>query len=298
MKDLNNFCKLFNINVPVAEHADYYFDRLAESGYKSDIYELVDTYTEYEATVNEPHGHKMASMQKLINVIKQAPFFTRFNEDPEVTKELADYKIEGVNTYANHADHEGYFLSIDLVKANYQILKSYDDEDILKSSWDDFLDSQHINPIFKLSKPFRQHVFGNLNPKRTQRHQAIIMDKLSKTIYTEIPNGLELVMKTYDELIYKVNREDILLYKFDKFTSYNIKQTAYSLIKIGKDKYIKDDIIYNPEGDNYVKTEFKGVEGNMFYMYLRKYILDSTNYDDRDLYFMENKRIAKWVDTL
>lgn len=304
MKDLKNFCKLFNIYVPVDIHQEYYFDQLEQSGYRPEIKSLIKLYSEFEETVRDPHSHKMASMDRLIKFIKESDFYKYFNEDPTVTKELADYKIEGINqTGFHYQDPEKVFLSIDMSKANYQILKQYDKTGIIGQSWDHFLDLQEINPIYKHSKTFRQHTLGNLNPKRIQRHQAIVMDKLSK----EIGFDNELISKSYDELIYLIPKMNSYPnFAYSDVVPYEFKQTIYTMEQIGKEKYIKK--IYNPLGDE--KHELKGVEGNMFYMYLKKYIScrethwgmkyrpNEVEYDDRDLYFIDNKRLAKWIETL
>jgi hypothetical protein len=310
MKDLSNFCKLFNINIPVEKHFEYYTNLLKNSDYKPDILELISAYNLYADTVDSPHGHKMASMQKVINFLAETDFYKIYNDDPEVTKRLADRKIEGVNRVSEVGNNPNVgYLSLDLSKANYQVLKSYDTNNIMCNSWDLLLDSLNINSIFKLSKPFRQHIFGNLNPKRSQRHQAIIMDDIDKHLKENAHGSLQLVLKTYDELIYAVECDDEEFIEWNKdwlreggllsscYTAkkYKLTQSTFVLNKIGKDKYVKTYL----DLDGYpIKRKLVGVEGNLFYMYLKKYIMNENEYDERDLLFQNDKRLAKWIDTL
>lgn len=268
-----------------------------------------ELYEEYEVNVDDPKGHKMASMQKVINILKESDLYKKFNEDSEITELLKNHKIEGVNKlHLNAENPDNIYLSVDLAKANFQMLKIYDESNFLTETWEGFLSKHGINSIFHLSKPFRQHVFGHLNPNRTQRHQAIIIDELSTKITYFYGQEFELIFKTYDELIYKIPKYLLI---DNNLSKYIFTQNVFQLEKIGKEKYIKK---YLNETGDVIKSEFKGVEGNMFYMYLRKYMgsegkpsrasFDSstgkfiTKYNDKDLYFQENKRMAKWVNLL
>lgn len=181
MKDIENFCKLFSIAIPVQEHLQYYIDLLHSSGYNKEILNLQKRYEVFESEHPEPFKTKMKCMDQVINYIKETEAYQEFNSD-EIGKWLANYgKIEGLNQFKKFAEQDhNYYISFDISKANYQTLKIYDHGDDLSTSWENLLDDLKVDSIFNKSKPFRQHVFGSLNPNRSQRHQAIIMDKLTK----------------------------------------------------------------------------------------------------------------------
>lgn len=311
MKDIRNFCKLFNINVPVVEHARYYFNLLEESRYIPNISDLVASYQKFESlfeTTEEVFAHKNKSMDQLISFIKDSEAYNSFNTSLKVSSYL-----KSIPTYdtlnAVGADPDNLFISFDLSKANFQIMKSYDENNELTESWEDLSKKLEIHPIYLHSKPFRQHVFGNLNPNRNQSHQKIIIDKLTNLVTDIIPN-LKIALKSADEIVfffnvmrdkeqlYILNNLDLTKLFTERFgEEYKFSKTRYLLDKIEKNKFVKKSLTIEPGEFNVVKTELKGVEGNMFYMYLKKYIMEKP-YDSRDLLFMENKRIASWVQTL
>ena len=294
MKDLKNFCKLYNINIPVEEHKDYYLDVLRKAG-NTELNNLINIYTEYEKNINDPFSHKMRCMDSLINKLKNTQVYQKFNTDPELTT-LFSQKIDTVNTFIQSTyNSDNIYLSIDISKANYTALKYHDEHNELGSSWDNFLDINNIPEVFKHSKSFRQHVLGNLNPKRFQRQQILWMVELVNKLKENNHQLGELVLLTHDEIIYKLTKEEYEKYdsshpiNFYSTSVINFKLTFYTLENIGDKKFIKKSFNGN--------KQLFGVEGNMYYMYLKKYILNEP-YDERDLLFKVDKRVVKWMELL
>ena len=68
----------------------------------------------------------------------------------------------------------------------------------------------------------------------------------------------------------------------------------YSLERVGKEGYRKT--VYDVTGAGLVPRyrTLTRVPGNQFYLYFKEFILEGP-FDDRDLYFRHDGRLARWV---
>lgn len=312
MKDIKDFCKLFSVNIPVDKHFDYYIKTLIKSG-DSSLEKKLESYEAFEKIVSSAYDEKMRWFGKLTSIIESTQAYSRlknldvisyesFNKAPEYGQ------FNRINDYANEKFN---FVSFDIVSANFQTLKLFDKENELSNSWDDFLFKHEVPEIFRLSKSFRQYIFGNLNPKRYGKIQNHIMNKLHYYFMNENIDIPPLVMKSNDELVYalpsasEINNHpdyfefscmmDTKLLNMYYQTRYSedikFKMTDYSLKPIGKQKYLKTEITNDDD-----KKTLVGVEGNQFYMYLKKYVIEE-HLNNVDKLFTNDGKTAMWIDT-
>ena len=185
-----------------------------------------------------------------------------------------------------------YFISYDIPKANYFVLKDFDHENEFPETWEIFCYQNGVPFIFSISKMFRQIVFGNTNPRKFQKIQSEYVDDLITVVGPNIdPELSEPSFKSADELIQRYKNEPIQL-QLNRTPKHKIfKLTPFEFEHIERDYYVKT--IYNMDGYKQYRTLY-GVPGSMFYMYFKQNVLGQ-ELDDRDLLFWTEKRLAKWV---
>jgi hypothetical protein len=276
MRDVKSFCKLFDLNVPSYEDFDYYRSLYRRVGRHSDIDELVAMYEELEETVDDMFAYRMECTNRLVDYIESTRAFNDLNLDPMVPDLPVNKSFEF---------KEGtYYVSFDLIKANWQAVKSYDPEFVneLGESWAALVDSLGIPPLFARSKQLRQYVFGNLNPKRLMKVQRRMVEMLMNTLPT--PDCV---------------RHDEVILSFDDLSMAN------ALAAIGGASNFKSSVFtvdvrdgyrinnYIDQSENVYDREPVGCNGHRYFMVLKQEVLGEP-LDVRDLYFRMEGELAVW----
>ena len=303
MRDVKNFSKLFNVNIPVDKYYPLYLSTLYRAGYDK-VFEYAKSYEKREEVVGDMHLEKVILLGTLVKQISDTKAYNFFNHNSDLTLEIQYHNFETFNRINEYSTDEHVFISIDLVQANYNLLKKFDKNGELGSSWEDYLAQHNVPELYHESKPFRQHIFGNLNPKRSQKLQAIEMSKLLKRmgmLWGERYVDSFLAFRAHDEVTFAFKKDNVRLEGFKEslinlqnYMTNRFKVTYYQNVLIDGKRSIKTTL---DENLNPLKRELRGVEGNLFYMYLKKYILNEP-YEDIDLYFTDNGRLAKWVEVI
>jgi hypothetical protein len=305
IKDIEEFEKLFKINVPVKEHLSYYLNTLACSKEYSDIYNTFNKFLQLEEDV-EKLGYKSVksykldyALPKILNYLKGTVAYHNIQSN-DIKGEFftKDLTKESAGKY--------WLLSIDISKANYSTFKYMDTTGKgLFSSWEELCNELDIHPVLSSSKSFRQIVFGNTNPNRLQRIQHSLVMKGISFLKQELNlSEDEICFVSCDEIVLRFNQEDLnCRSRLKEFTSnvlllsgsmenVPLRFTVYELDKITKNIFVKT--VYN---ENLVTPKYKslfGVPGNKFYKYFKIHILKQ-DLDDRDLLFINDGEIAKWM---
>ena len=284
MKDPKSFVKLFDLNVPVIEHLDYYIDQMSKTQKYKDIKHFLSLYEESEMEISDAYEFRKNKSQEIIEFIKGTNAYNELCYD----KNLIDYPTAKSIEYVE----EIKYLSIDLRSANWVALKHYDPDHIneLGNDYIDFLSKFNLPKVFLHSKYLRQFIFGNVNPKRLIKVQRHLIQ--------------EMVRKYQDKLQVEGVRNDEVIFSFKDF-----KEIESIYGEIDHDKYktkiftidrVEDfriDNLYDIDG-NLVHREMMGVDGTLFYIKLKEYITGE-ELDIRDLYFKSNGRKAIWaIDNL
>lgn len=305
IKDIEEFTKLFKINIPVKEEFDYYFNLSAESKeYKNnEIYNKFNLFLELEAFVKE-HGYenvfkfKMKEIDRLKDIIIQTEAYKKIME-----VDLPKTKFHSKDC-TNQVVEGEYLMSLDFVSANYSILKTFDSNHELGYSWKQFCEKNGLHKAFTESKSFRQVVFGNTSPKRLQSWQQErilrVVEYLKECGYED----KQFVFISHDELILKIENsgeakkiQDICEKMEIDMT---VKSTIFSLKKIKKNTFIKT--VYSIESiintDHFIKKLYSvlhGVPGQKYFMYYKKYILEQP-LDSRDLLYYNDGELCSFID--
>jgi len=281
MKNNKDFVKLFDLNIPVWEHFDYYINQLSKTNKYKDIYKLIDMFNDIDSKIDNFQEYKTLKSNQIIDFIKSTNTYTEFCYD----NNLIDYP-----TNNNYSYKEGLkYLSIDIRNANWISLKKYDQLNELGDSYSDFLKKFDLPEIFNYSKYLRQFIFGNVNPKKQQKVQR---------------NLIQEAVRKLDSYNIECVKNDEVIISFSEFEEiqdiFNFVDLEKYKIKIFSIKRVEDfriDTIYNKDGEILYK-EMVSVNGQLFYLKLKQYITDET-LDIRDLYFRCDGKLGIWfVDEL
>ena len=280
MKDPKSFVKLFDLNVPVIEHLDYYINQMSKTQKYKDIRHFLSLYEESEVEIDDAYEFRKNKSQEIIEFIKGTNAYNELCYDTN----LIDYPTAKSIEYLEEIE----YFSIDLRSANWVALKHYDPNHIneLGNDYIDFLSKFNLPKVFLHSKYLRQFIFGNVNPKRLIKVQRYLIQ--------------EMVRKYQDKLQVEGVRNDEVIFSFNDF-----KEIESIYGEIDHDKYktkiftierVEDfriDTSYNVFGE-ILHKEMMGVDGTLFYIKLKEYITGE-ELDIRDLYFRSNGRKAIWA---
>lgn len=281
MKDINRFKKLFKIKTPCDEHFDYYISVLAKTHKFSNIYDIIKLYEEAEDKYENFNDFSHKKSNEIIDYLKTTKAYHKLNEGS--TSQIA------YNKKPFKGEIGKKHLSIDLVQANWQVFKYSDVANELPETYDELLERYELPEVLKLSKNYRQFIFGNLNTKRQQRTQASIMQSLALMMKGEMGADYKVADLKHDELILTDYNQGV--FDFVNSRSWKFRITEFVPTMVDNIKVYE---YYEPGTDNLIYKDLFMANGNRLYMNLKKYILNEP-IELRDLYFRENGELAMWA---
>lgn len=276
MESNKSFVKLFNLNVPVIEHLDYYLEQMSKTIKYKDIKYLKSLYDSEVIGIDNFLDFKNNKSREIIEFLKGTNAYNELLYDKSLidypTAKSIEYK-EGVN-----------YLSIDIKSANFSALKRYDIPlNELGENYFEFLSKFTVPNVLIQSKYLRQFIFGNLNPKKIIKVQRNMIQEVVRNYQ----DHLQVEGVKSDEVIFSFkNFSEItdIFNEIDK-SKYNVK-----IFSINRVEDFRIDNIYDIYGNMYHR-EIMGVDGNLFYSKLKEYITKEP-LDVKDLYFKINGRLA------
>jgi len=328
MIDIREFCKLFKISIPMYEHFDYYIDLIYRSGMNRFVYEDIEIFNDYVRFVKEETEYDNVVKYKLDYAL---PKMVEFIKGTKAYSRAEGFASGLGKQDFQSRDHRKQMygkacVSLDFTKANFSMIKNFDQEGEFSSEWGLNLVNQNVHPFLARSKSFRQYVFGNTNPKmlaKIQKHYIwnlrnfLNKQGIPKENKPEEWNHFEgassifiqdkdFVFVSHDELIvdlsefseYQVQGVDVPhysdlmeeVYKWQRLTGIEVKDTIFMEEK-------KNGVVIREISDsdnNIVSQNLVGVEGSKVYLELKKNILQE-EIEQRDLLFKQNDSIASWV---
>lgn len=316
--DVEEFCKLYKVNIPVESEKEYYIETLLRSeeyrSYNNNLQGKIDTYVDLEEFVSKNgyskvRDYKNECMDLLKNFILNSQAYKTLMEAEFPTVKLTSKDL------INLVEEVDYLLSFDFKSANYSVLKTFDTENELESSWKDLCAKFNVHKALVDSKSFRQIVFGSTSPKRLQTFQHVCINKLLWSVQNIIGTKEEdIVFISHDEIVIRVKSADKVVQIQDNYLEYMsklvgmpIKLTPYSLKKIKKNTFIKTIHGINTKtgiaatenkGMYYFTDDYQtlhGVPGNKYYMYFKKFILNKET-EPRDLMYVNDGELCLWID--
>lgn len=282
MKDIKGFCKIFDIAVPDYDHFDYYVNQLSRLDKYKDLKDLISLYEKAEGEIGDLYEYRMKKSSEIIEFLQD----TRAYNDLSLDNLIRDYPTSKTFQY-----EEGKkYISIDMRKANWTVLKSYDPPFVneLPNSYDELLDKFEMPDVFKKSKSLRQYIFGNINPRKQAKAQRVIIQELIDA-FSKL-DGITMECVKNDEVIYSYSDIDYL--KSKVISKIDMSRFKIKLFKIVRVEDFRIDFIMN-ETEQVLYREMVGCNGNRFFLLLKKYIFEEP-FDVRDLYFRMDGNIAIW----
>jgi len=215
-------------------------------------------------------------VQTIISDIKSKDAFKTFKADNLEKYNLANSKNKKGNLYIeDNIDVD--FVSIDLIKANFNALREYD-ENILPQDYEEFISKYTELEYFKQSKYLRQMIFGNLEPKKQQKIQRFIISDIANKL-----NGMNIFTSSTDELVVR-NSEELVVRKSDLEEVLQRLAGTYNFLRI------ESFTLKNILNDYYVreyedKVEFKQCSSIVFLQILKYYRGEPILEEDRKFYY-------------
>ena len=285
MRDVKGFCKLMDISVPEYEHFDYYINQFSKLEKWKNIKKLIKIYEEAEEKYGDLYEYRLKKSNEIIEYLKNTRAYNELQDD----NLLPDLPTTKNFEYSE----DKKYISIDINKANWVVLKKYDPEFApeLGNSYENFISKFDVPEIFNHSKQLRQYIFGNINPKRQGKAQRVVTQSILNK-YNHL--NLDIACIKNDEVIYSFESfnqiEEIL-------TSVDREIFKIKLFTVKRVQDFRINTFLSESGEELYK-EMVGCNGNQFFMNLKNHIFEEP-LDIRDLYFRMDGSLAIWnVDKL
>lgn len=294
MRDINqvmnkNFIRTFKLPIAIDREPYFsYFLNLLDPYY--------DTLRKFEMFKKsfDAHGEMMFKNNALIlndtlKYLSQKPEYVRFSKmDMKPFQKSLSISKKDLYTTGNEGR---VYISIDLVKANFQSLKLV--EPTLfdgHTTFNDFAISRGFDEVLLNSKITRQVIFGGLSPARQQSIQQFMMEKII----------IDLIDKGFKkEGIFSLSSDEM----FFEDVGYDLEEIKETANRLGYEIRVERfDLVKPFERAYFVKEghdgsrEFKMVSTAVMAEFIKKY--EGRPLEDTDLYFYdENKRLSKFIET-
>ena len=285
MRDVKGFCKLMDISVPEYEHFDYYIEQFSKLEKWKNIKELIKLYEEAEEKYGDLYEYRLKKSNEIIEYLKNTRAYNELQDD----NLLPDLPTTKNFEYSE----DKKYISIDINKANWVVLKKYDPEFApeLGNSYEDFISKFDVPEIFNHSKQLRQYIFGNINPKRQGKAQRVVTQSILNK-YNHL--NLDIACIKNDEVIYSFESFDQVK---EILTSVDREIFKIKLFTVKRVQDFRINTFLSESGEELYK-EMVGCNGNQFFMNLKNHIFEES-LDIRDLYFRMDGSLAIWnVDKL
>lgn len=315
---LNNHVKqrfVSDQKLPIQVFDDPYFD------YFLDLYdEDFKTKEKYEMLLNTlfKYNSQEAFLEdfykirdNIIESLKSTEAYKRFinEKNPDFVKtkdstpkfdtisEIAGIKFSKKSDVYSPANVNKCFLSIDLKKANFQVLKKYDKNIVFgANTYEEMLEKFTDLEYIKSSKYIREVIFGCINTGRQVAMQRYYTAKLLEwLIDNKIVNSEDVYVFTNDEIVIYMSNEmspekcEELKVKINKCLDLEVSVEYFCLKMIGEKDYFVKEL-------NTGEIKFKAIPAAYYPQIYKKY--KGLPLNDNDLLFYFEKRLAKFINPL
>lgn len=299
---VEHIIKDYKLPIPlVPNNYEYYFELFENNLHTNSLYELACKEIGAAGSYEKWRQNLHSTEDIIIATIQETEAYKRFNSEnnedffasngkAKFQQKTCEYDFtKNTDVYTQNNDGKK-FVSIDIEKANFQVLKTYDKDIVLGADSYHELMKKFTNSDYIIgSKYIRQIIFGNLSPKRQNTIEKYYIGKILTFL---IDSGLmskdKIRVITHDELVFDT---DVYL------TEEKMKEIYDEIYhNIGIKTHVESYTIRNIHGPSYVKElstgdiAFKCVPTQYFPQVYKKYFgLDIIR---RDLAFVYEKELA------
>lgn len=287
--DYKGLEKTFGIKIPIYEHVDYYIETLKKSAQYKDIDNHINLFKDYEQGLQSVDysvkNHKIDSIKNIISHLSNIGYIDKLNNWQ--TEIPSNYKYESIGFVPKE---DNMYVSVDIKEANWTVSKYLLGYGL--PNWEQFLSDLGYHNALAKSKTFRQYVLGNTNPKKISSMLKYITIKHIEMFPVDI--RAKIVMVSEDEIIFKIDNADEVKEILNLNWLISVKEKIFKVnfFKNYND-YVRIDTIYDNSNSILYRT-LKNINGNRFFLHFKTLILNE-ELDDRDLLFLNDQHIAKWI---
>jgi len=325
--------KLWKLTIPKYDETYYYVHTLSLSKEWQNIWDKVKEFAELEDWLEDKGIHSVGKYKGTLSkdirdYIKATEAFTRFTKFDMDSFTYAHPLKGTTDTRTKYFDGETVLLSIDINSANYTIFTLFDEKGEMGTSWLDFCSKQKdMHPIMTKAKIFRQVIFGELNSSRNSKIQSRVTLSIYSHLIEKFGISLaeKLVFLSHDELVFQFGKEtkeslqwinQVNTYLDTTTVPITSSDTNLHARAIHKGKHFKTTVyrmkalddagskavktvlsVQDTDGESSYVEQHKslfGVSASQFFMHFKRYVLNMP-VEERDLYFVSEGRLAKWV---
>jgi hypothetical protein len=274
---------------------EYYVDLFDE------YYDIKTKWVLFEETVDKLGGlYKYKNflstlMNDTINKLKNNDAYLR------LTNSKLESPLKKYGKIYNPSNNGKYFISLDLVAANFNIIRLHDPELYLNhETWIDVLGCTEYKSI-GISKKLRQVIIGNLNAKKIHTIMCIFTEKLLKSL-DKFKN--KIISVQADEIIIEINQNEIstdynsiceilnnLPFLNNKSWDEFIRLTIFKLNQVSNFSYYMKEILH-PISSDIIKCEPKCINPIHLAQFIKYYKGEKIN--DYDLTFKHEGLLATY----
>ena len=197
------FTKDYNLPVNIFDENMFaYYRELYTDFWPHKAEELMEKEIEECGSVDEWLKKYGELRDNIINTLENSEEWKAFNQC-DMSQYAVSSTVGEKSIYTEEQDNCN-FISIDLKKANFQVLKSIGV--IKEPTYEDFIYSFGGSQYFAGSKYLRQVIFGKLNPKRIITYEKYLIHKVLMVVQERHPEW-DLFSIMHDELIFKMNAD-------------------------------------------------------------------------------------------
>lgn len=293
LKQKKDFAKNLGLKIQCNQYFDYYLGlHISKDPYYETKYKQYLDFLSKEK-VEDGFSYRVKKMDAVIDYIKQDPAFQEI-----LSKQ---WNSSSFNTKKPDYKPNKYYLSLDLVQANWNIYKNY--TKIYNTiSWENFLYNKFsLHPFFQDLKSFRQFIFGKLSI-----HKRIVQlqKEFISTVYDNLnQHQSKVVGISEDELIFELNSPDEQE-QLQKYISHILIQASivkypikYKLFQFKTYKNGNENIgvKYYIDYNKPINKELFAVPKNKYWWYYKKYVLNKTP-NKKDLIYDNDNQLSYWYD--
>lgn len=296
-------------DLPIAFYEEPYFTHfknLLDPFYKiTEKIELMNQALKTKPQSDFIGQYKVVS-DKVIQAILSNAAYQEFNSMKIEEKYKTPHKgfEQAQRLYTEHNVSTDLICSIDLVKANFSVLKAHNPEIVCNAKTYQDLMGQFTDCQYLIgSKKIRQVIFGNLNPKRQQTLQRYYMSWVKHYLVEQ--GGLQdeqILLSSSDELVFKLSGQtpetvELMIEKCFENSETEVLKNDYRL-SFFKLKQIHPDHAFfakeylNPKG----QVDFKNVPAQYLAQVVRYYLNQPIQEMDRK--FILDNQVATFDNNL
>lgn len=267
----------------VSEHYDYSFE--TARGAMEDMLDEIESEDDFIK-------HCRIASQDAIESVKNLKTWETFGMG-KIDGAQNTHGIRTSGLYSPSFVGESY-ISIDLVKANFNILRDGDDPHSVGvipvgCDYDEFIQQFSGYDYVTKSKQIRQIIFGNLNPKRQRVLQTKAILGMADYLVEKGIRPESFAFYSPDELVVcTANTETVAALAEEYLSGLPFRAEVFSIRHLGHNCYTKE----YPDGT----FKLRNVPSTLFMQALKHRLGDEIQ--DEDLVFEFEKRLARFIEPL